>query len=191
MFLVSTYTSAKSWTSKPPLHSAVVAEEWCQAKSSSTSKISDCVFPVSHLPNLLSKYFFICLLKMLNLVHYRMSFFLSCILGTLHFFFININLIIRLPPLFGRGLEWFGFKKKYPIWGLKNSLNNFVTDCYNFHAYSVNYVILKHFASFDPVWSCFQCTKKGTVPCIVVCEGVGWFWAGGIRGVEACQKICL
>jgi len=48
MFLVSTYTSAKSWTSKPPLHSAVVAEEWCQAKSSSTSKISDCVFiPVS------------------------------------------------------------------------------------------------------------------------------------------------
>ena len=39
MFLVSAYPSAKSRTSKPPLHSAVAAEEWCQAMSSSTSKL--------------------------------------------------------------------------------------------------------------------------------------------------------
>ena len=43
MVLVSTYTSAKSWTTRIPLHSAVASEEWCQAKSSSTSKISDCM----------------------------------------------------------------------------------------------------------------------------------------------------
>ena len=45
---VSTYTSAKSWTSKSQLHSAVAAEEWCQAKSSSTSKMSD-FFSLIHL----------------------------------------------------------------------------------------------------------------------------------------------
>ena len=45
---------------------------------------------------------------MLNVIHYRMSFFLSCMLGTLHFFvFTNINFIIRLPPLAGRGPEFF------------------------------------------------------------------------------------
>ena len=48
------------------------------------------------------------LLTMLNVIHYRMSFFLSCMLGTLHFFvFSNINFIIRLPPLVGRGPEFF------------------------------------------------------------------------------------
>ena len=155
MCLVSPNTSAKSWTSKPSIHSAVAAGEWCQAKSSSTSKITDCVFPVSHLPNLLSEDFFVCLLKMLNVIHYRMSFFLSCMLGILHvfLFFTNINLIILLPPLVGKGPERFGLKNKYPIWGLKNSLNSFVTNFYNFHAYSVNYVIVKHLSSFHPVWS--------------------------------------
>ena len=38
MVLVATCTSAKSWTSKSPFHSAVAAEEWCRVNSSSTSK---------------------------------------------------------------------------------------------------------------------------------------------------------
>ena len=178
MFLVSSYTSAKSWTSKPPLHSAVVAEEWCQAKSSSTSKISDCVFiPVSLIfgKSSFRRLFFMYLLTMLNVIHYRMSFFLSCMLGTLHFFvFTNINFIIRLPPLAGRGPEFFPVaSKQCPIWGIKNSLNNFVTDCYYCHAYSVNYVIVKHFASFDPVWFFFSMHKKETVPCVCVCGAGG------------------
>ena len=67
--------------------------------------------------------------------------------------------------------------KQCPLWGLKNSLNNFVTDCYYCHAYSVNYVIVKHFASFDPVWFFFfQCTKKGPFR-VSVCAGrVVWGW---------------
>ena len=117
MFLVSTYTSAKSWTSKPPLHSAVVAEEWCQAKSSSTSKISDCVLiSVSFLRNLLSEDFFVYLLTMLNVIHYWMSFFLSVYVRQLTFFlvFTKINFIIRLPPLVGRGQNFFSGLKTLP-----------------------------------------------------------------------------
>ena len=88
MFLVSTYTSSKSWTSKSPFHSAVVGEEWCQAKSSSTSKISDLsLFQFPFCQTFFQKTFFMYLLTMLNVIHYRMSFFLSCMLGTLLFFF--------------------------------------------------------------------------------------------------------
>ena len=54
IFSVSTYTAAKSWTSKSSLHSAVAVEEWCQAKFSSTSKITDCIFPLPILPNAVS-----------------------------------------------------------------------------------------------------------------------------------------
>ena len=74
MFLVSTYTSAKSWTSKPPLHSAVAADEWCQAKSSSTGKITDyiCFFPTLSLR-----------WKRLHLL-YSMSIMLSVNVGPIH-----------------------------------------------------------------------------------------------------------
>ena len=110
MFLVSTYTSAKSWTSKSPLHSAVVAEERCQAKSSSSSKISDCVFiSVSFLRNLLSEDFFYVFAN--NVERYTLlhEFFPLLYVRHLTFFlvFTNINFIVRLPPLVGRGPEFF------------------------------------------------------------------------------------
>ena len=150
MFLVSTYTSAKSWTSKPPLHSAVVAEEWCQAKSWSTSKISDCVFiPVSFSPNLLSEDFFYVFTN--NVERYTLSdeFFPLLYVRHLTFFLSSLTLFYNLVASIGwQGPRIFSaLLKQCPIWGLKNSLNNFVTDCYYCHAY----VIVKRIASFDPV----------------------------------------
>ena len=53
-FSVSTYIASKRWTSKSSLHSAVAVEEWCQAKFSSTSKITDWIFPLPILPNVVS-----------------------------------------------------------------------------------------------------------------------------------------
>ena len=105
MILVSTYTSAKSWTPKPPLHSAVAAEEWCQAKSSSTSKISDCM---SFLPTLSFRWnsltfvvFFIeyveryCRTYSLS---YELLFILAYIANTLYLFF-STRILFLFPRL--------------------------------------------------------------------------------------------
>ena len=95
MFLVSTYTSAKSWTSRTPFHSTVAVKEWSYAKSSSTSKISNCMSPnPSYQPCLSDEirlHLLYSLLIMLNVtvgpIHCRVSFILAYIAKTLHWFF--------------------------------------------------------------------------------------------------------
>ena len=101
--------------------------------------------------------------------------------------FTNINLIIRLPSLVGKDSEWLHLKTEKILSTILSPVVKF------FYAYRVNYVIVKHFASFNPVWSFFN-AQKGyrTLPCVCVCKGVGWFGAGGIwDGVEACQQMWL
>ena len=104
---------------------------------------------------------------MLNLIHYRKTVFLSCMLGTLHFFLSSLTLIVVSIGWEGPRIFWF--QNNTPIEDstifstiLSPIVTIFMLTC-----------IVKHFAFFGPLRFFFS-TQKGTVSCVCVRGGGGW-----------------
>ena len=94
--------------------------------------------------------------------------------------------IIRLPPLVGTGPECL-VSKKIPYLRTQKFFQPLCHNCYNFHGYSVNYVIVKHFACSGGFF--FLHKKRPFRVCVCVCGGGGgWdcrlrFFLGGLGHV--------
>ena len=102
---------------------------------------------------------------MLNLIHYRKTVFLSCMLGTLHFFLSSLTLIVASIGWEGPRIFWF--QNNTPIEDstifstiLSPIVTIFMLTC-----------IVKHFAFFGPL-RFFLVHKKGPFR-VFVCAGEG------------------